>query len=86
MRWWKLGLGGLLLVWVLGTAYLQARRRRQRVGLALLFLGAGVLSFAIAALSPEPPMTPSLASLLVVASIVLLALAIGVVLWRGFGR
>jgi hypothetical protein len=54
--------------------------------LALLFLGAGVLSFAIAALSPEPPLTPSLASLLVVASIVSLALAIGVVLWKGFGR
>lgn len=86
LRWWKLTLGAALLLWVLGTAYLQARRRGRRIGLALLLVGAAALSFAAAAFAPEPPLTPSLASLLVVASIISLALAIAFVLWKGFGK
>lgn len=86
MRWWHLGLGGALLVWILGTAYLQARRRGRKIGPALLFLGASVFLFAAAALVPRPPLSAGLASLFTIASIVSLALAMAVVLWRGFAR
>ncbi len=86
MRWWRLGLGSALLVWVLGVAYYQARRRGRRIGAALLFVGVGVFSFLAAAFAPQPPFTARLASLLAVVSIISLALAMAVVLWRGFGR
>jgi hypothetical protein len=84
VRWWRLALGGALLLWVLGTAYVQAKRRGRRIGVALLFSGGAVLVFAAAALVPQPPMTASVAEGLVVTSIVLLGLAMAVVLWRGF--
>ena len=84
MRWWRLALGGLLLVWVLGTAYVQARRRGRSIGLAVLLFGGAVFLFAAAALVPRPPMGAGTASLMVVAAIVSLAMAMAVVLWRGF--
>jgi len=84
VRWWRLALGGALLVWVLGTAYRQARRRDRTFGLAVLLLGTAVLMFSAAALIPRPPMPPAVASLLVVGSIVMLGAAMGVVVWRGF--
>jgi uncharacterized membrane-anchored protein YitT (DUF2179 family) len=84
VRYWQFGLGGALLVWILGTAYLQARRRRRRMGLALLFLAAAVVCFAGAVFLPQPPLTATLSSALVVASIIALALAMAVILWHGF--
>ena len=86
MRWWRLALGAVLLVWVLGTAYLQARRRGRGIGLALFLLGLAVLSFAAASLLPRPPVTEALSRALVVSTISLLALAMAVVLWGGFRR
>jgi len=87
VRWWKLALGGALLAWVLGTAYLQARRRGRRIGLALLLLGATIVLFALAAFFPWPQQVSSIyPQAMVVSSILLLALSIAVVLWRGFRR
>ena len=84
MRWWRLALGGALLLWVLGTAYGQARRRDRELGLAVLLLASAVCMFAAAALVPRPPMPLAAASLLVVGSVVMLGAAMGVLLWRGF--
>ena len=84
MRWWKLALGGALLAWVLGTAYRQARHRNRDVGIALLMVGGAVFLFAAAAIAPRPPVTPAIAAVLVVGSILLIGGAMAVVLWRGF--
>lgn len=84
MRWWRLVFGALLLVWVLGTAYVQARQRGRDIGLAIVFFGGAVFLFATAALVPRPPMATGTASVMVVAAIALLALAMAVMLWRGF--
>ena len=84
MRWWRLTFGALLLVWVLGTAYVQARQRGRNIGLAIVFFGGAVFLFATAALVPRPPMASGTASVMVVAAIALLALAMAVMLWRGF--
>ena len=73
-----------MLLWVLGVAYFQARRRGRRVGLALVFLAGAILSFGVAAFAPRPPLNDALAQALVVASVVGLALSMAVVLLRGF--
>ena len=82
--YWRVTVGAVLLLWVLGAAYFQARRRGRTVGLALFLLAAGLLSFLVAAFSPRPPVTVALAQALIVLSVVLLALAVSVVLLRGF--
>ncbi len=84
MRWWRLALGIALLVWVLGTAYRQARRRGRDLGLAVLLVGAAALLFTAAAFVPRPPMPLAASKLLVVASVVMLGAAVALVLWRGF--
>lgn len=84
MRWWRLAVGAALLIWVLGTAYSQARKRGRRVGLAILFSGSAVFLFAAAALVPRPPMSETGAVVLVVGSLVSVGLAMAVVLSRGF--
>lgn len=84
MRWWRLALGGALLLWLLGTAYLQAKRRDRELGLAVLLVGAAFIAFAVAAVMPRPPVTAAVASILVVGSVALLGAAIAVVLIRGF--
>jgi len=86
VRWWKLALGAALLVWVLGTAYHQARRRGRDLGGAVLLLGAALLSFLAAALVPRPLLTDFASVVLVIASVFFLALAMGVLLFRGFRR
>lgn len=86
MRWWKLALGGALLAWVLGTAYHQARRRGRDLGGAVLLLAAALLSFATAALVPRPQLTDLASVVLVIASLLFLALAMGLLLMRGFRR
>jgi len=84
VRWWRLALGGALLLWVLGTAYVQARRRGRELGLAVLLVGGAVVAYIAAALIPRPPMTEAVATFLVVGSLLLLAGAIAVLLWHGF--
>lgn len=84
MLWLRVGVGVVLLLWVLGVGYFQARRRGRRVGPALTLLAAGLLSFVVAAFSPRPPMTAEAARALVILSVVLLALSVTVVLARGF--
>jgi peptidoglycan/LPS O-acetylase OafA/YrhL len=84
VRWWRLAIGAGLLIWVLGAAYYQARKRGQRIGLALFLLGLGILCFVTAAFVPRPPVTDTEARALIVASILLLALAMTVLLVRGF--
>ena len=84
MRWWRLGLGGALLAWVLATAYRRARSRGRQVGLAALLLGTAVVMFVAASLAPRPPMTIALATVLIVGCIAVLAGAIALVLWKGF--
>ena len=87
MRWWRMALGTALLTWVLGTAYLQARRRGRNLGIVRLgglLVAAAALFFGVAALVPRPPMSLSAASEMVVASLALLAAAVALVLWRGF--
>lgn len=86
MRWWRLALGGALLAWVLGTAYLQARRRGRRIGASLLLSGAALLLFAVASLVPRPPVSDQLSGAMVIGSIALLALAAALLLWQGFRR
>jgi len=86
VRWWRLALGGALLAWVLGTAYQQARRRGRELGGAVLLLAAALLSFAAAALVPRPPLTDLASVVLVIASLLFLALAMGLLLMRGFRR
>ena len=87
MRWWRFGLGGALLAWVLGTAYFQARRRGRNIGLAVLLFAAAAIAFVIASLYPWPAqIPPAYPSALIVASIALLALSMAVILWRGFHR
>ena len=86
MRWWRVGVSAALLVWVLGAASLQARRRGRRLGVALVLLCLALLCFALAAFSPRPPLTEAAAKGLVILSVLLLALAMGVVLARGFGQ
>lgn len=87
MRWWWLASGGAVLVWVLGTAYSQARRRGRKVGSALVLLALAAVLFATAGLTPWSQQTPpSYPAAMVVASIALLALSMAVVLWRGFRR
>ncbi len=84
MRWWRIGLGAALLIWVLGAAYYQARRRGHSIGSALVLFGASVLCFLIAAFYPRPPVTDAISQELIVAAVVLLAAAMGIVLMRGF--
>lgn len=87
MRWWRFALGAVLLAWVLGTACLQARRRGRSIGLALLLFAAAIVLFVAASFFPWPQqVSPEYPSAMVVASIVLLALSVAVVLWRGFRR
>jgi hypothetical protein len=86
MRWWRLALGAALLAWVLGTAYLQAKRRGRKIGLALLLLAAGLLLFGAGSLLPMPPLTTIASQALTVAAVALLALAMAVVLYHGFHR
>lgn len=86
MRWWGLAAGGVLLVWVLATAHSQARRRGRRIGVSLLLSGAACVLFATAVLAPRPPVTATWSQALVVGSVVMLAAAVGVVLWQGFRR
>ena len=81
---WRLLLGGTLLLLVLGTAYLQARRRGRALGAAVLLAGLGIFMFVAAGLVPRPPMTAPAASMLVVGAIVMLAGAMSVLLLRGF--
>lgn len=73
-----------MLLWVLGVAYFQARRRGRRVGLALFLLAVAILAFGTAAFAPRPPVSDALAQVLVVASVLCLALSMAVVLLRGF--
>ena len=77
-------MGAVLLVWVLGTAYHLARRRGRHLGLAVVLVGLAIFVFAAAAIVPRPPMTDSLANVMVVMSALMLGGAMGVVLWRGF--
>ena len=84
MRWWRLAIGAGLLIWVLWAAYYQARKRGHRIGAALLLLGLGVLCFVAAAFVPRPPVSDVEAQALVITSILLLALAMTVLLVRGF--
>ena len=84
MRWWRFALGGVLLAWVLATAYRRARARHRRFGMAVLLLGAAVVMFLAAALAPRPPVTIALSFALVGGSIGALAGAIAIVLWKGF--
>ena len=81
---WRLALGGALLLWVVGAAYHRARRRGRDLGLVVLLVGGGIILFGAAALVPRPPMTLPVSNVLVVGSVVLLGLAMGVLLWRGF--
>jgi hypothetical protein len=81
---WRLLLGGALLVFVLGTAYLQARRRGRALGTAVLLAGTGVVMFAAAALVPRPPMPGLLAKALVLGAMGTFAAAMAVLLARGF--
>jgi hypothetical protein len=74
----------MLLILVLGTACLQARRRGRALGAAVLLAGLGVLVFASAALTPRPPMTILAAKIMVVGSVMMLAAAMAVLLARGF--
>ncbi len=83
---WRLIVGAIILLWVLGGAYYQARRRGRRIGLALFLLGAAVLAFGTAGFMTEPPLTAAAAQALVVAAVVLLGLAMLVVLLQGFRR
>ena len=87
MRWgWRLALGAALLVWVLGTAYQQARRRGRDLGGVVVLLGAALLSFAAVALVPRPALTDFASVVLVIASLLFVALAMGLLLLRGFRR
>ncbi len=81
---WRLLLGGALLVLVLGTAYLQARRRGRALGAAVLLAGLGALAFATAALVPRPPMTIVASNIMVVASVAMFAAAMAILVLRGF--
>ena len=85
MARWQLILGAALLLWVLGVAYFQARRRGRRIGLAVVFLGVAVLSFGVAGFVPRPPMSDAHAQALVLLSVLSLAASMAVVLRRGFG-
>ena len=84
MRWWRLAAGGAVLLWVLGTAYRQARKRGRDLGAAVVLVGVAVFMFAVGALAPRPPLSAEWASVLVVGSVVMLGMAMAVVLWRGF--
>ena len=84
MRWWRFSLGGALLAWVVLTAYRRAKERDRKLGSAVLLVGAAIAMFAAAALAPRPPMTVTLAAVLIVGVIVALAGAIAVVLSKGF--
>jgi uncharacterized membrane protein len=86
VRWWRFALGGALLAWVLATAYRRARERDRKLGSAVLLVGAAIAMFAASALAPRPPMTITLAAVLVVGSTAALAGAIAVVLSKGFGK
>ena len=82
--WLRVSIGVVLLLWVLGVAYFQARRRGRRIGPALLLLATGGTCFLVACSCPRPPMTVNLAQSLVVLSVVRLALSVTFVLVRGF--
>lgn len=79
-----MALGAALLLWVFGSAYHRARRRGRDLGLAVLLVGGGVALFAAASLLPRPPMTALISNVMVVVSVILLGMAMGVLLWRGF--
>jgi len=84
VRWWRYAFGAGLLLWVLGIAYRQARRRNRELGIAVLLAGGAFFLFATAALVPRPPMTATAASVCIIASVICLAVGIGIVLWKGF--
>jgi len=87
VRWWRFAVGGALLAWVLGTAYVQARRRGRNIGPAIVLFAGAALAFATASFYTWSAETPAVyPSALIVASIALLALGVAVVLWRGFGK
>lgn len=79
--------GVAVLIWVLGTAYVQARRRGRNIVLAVVFLFAAAALFAVAAFYTWPQETPpAYPSAMIVGSIVCLALSMAVMLWHGFRR
>jgi hypothetical protein len=84
LRWWRFAAGGALLLWVLGTAYRQARMRGRELSLAVVLVGVAAFMFAAGALMPRPPLSAEAGSVLVVGSIAVLAAAMAVLLWRGF--
>ncbi len=86
MRWWRFAIGGALLLWVVATAYRQARARHREMGCAVLLAGAAVVAFVASAFAPRPPVTIELSMLLLAASIAALAGALALVLWKGFRR
>ncbi len=81
---WRVLIGVALLLWVLGVAYYQARRRGRRMEPALFLLVVAGISFLAGAFWPRPPMPVQVAGFLTVASVILLALSLIVALARGF--
>lgn len=85
LRYWKWMLGIALVIWLGGTAWMEARRRgRHAEGAALAMLVGAVALFLAAAFFPRPPMTQRLAILLLIASVALVAGAISYVVVQGF--
>ena len=82
MRLWRLNWapGILLLLWLVATAYLTARRRgRTGLAFAVPLVGICILCYVTAIFAPG-----TLATILIIASLSSLAAAIGLIFWQGF--
>ncbi|NIM04996.1 MAG: hypothetical protein GTO55_03405 [Armatimonadetes bacterium] len=81
MRWLRLGVGIAVVVWLLAMARREALRRgRKGLAAVLPFIGGAVISFMLAV----SPIDPRASNFFLLIALLLLAVAIGAALWRGF--
>lgn len=81
MRWLRIAAGAALVIWLLATARKEALRRgKTTLSAALPLAGAAVLCFLVAVV----PVSPAVSNIAALAALLLLAAAIGVMLWQAF--
>jgi hypothetical protein len=81
VRWWRWGIGIVFILWLVMLAHREAvKRGKKGLAIALPMFGGALMSFLVALSMGNP----DLANVFVGLSVVLIAGAIGLLLWQGF--